>query len=58
MKILFITLFIIGGLFFNASHIAAWFLGAGKPKHPNWKLYGIIGVAIWVLILVLANTIL
>ena len=55
---IFMTLFIIGALFFNASHIQAWFLGGGKPTHPHWKLYGVIGFAIWVLILILANTIL
>ena len=55
---IFITLFIIGALFFNASHIPTWFLGGGKPTHPHWKLYGIIGAAIWILILILANTIL
>jgi hypothetical protein len=58
MKYLFIILFIIGALFLNASHIPLWFLGAGKPTHPHWKLYGIIAIAIWLLILILANTIL
>jgi len=56
--ILFITLFIIGGLFINASHIPAWFLGAGKPTHPHWRLYGFIGVIFWLLTLILANTVL
>jgi antibiotic biosynthesis monooxygenase (ABM) superfamily enzyme len=42
----------------NASHIPAWFFGSGKPTHPHWKLYGIVGASIWVLILILANTIL
>lgn len=54
----FITLFIIGALFFNASHITSWFLGADKPTHPHWKLYGLIALAIWLLMLILANTIL
>jgi len=58
MKFLFIILFIVGALFLNASHIPGWLLGAGKPTHPNWKLYGIIGIAIWIMILILANTIL
>jgi len=56
--ILFIALFIISALFFNASRILAWFLGVGKPAHPHWKLYGIIAGIIWALILILANTIL
>jgi len=58
MKALFIILFIIGALFLNASHIVQWFFGAGKPTHPNWKLYGIIGIAIWIMLLMSANTIL
>ena len=53
-----IILFIIGGLFMNASHIPAWLLGAGKPSHPHWKLYGLIGAAIWLFTFILANTIL
>jgi len=36
----------------------SWFLGPGKPARPHWKLYGFIGIAIWLLILILANTIL
>lgn len=55
---LFIILFIIGALFSNASHIPAWFLGAGKPTHPHWKIYGVIAGIIWILLLILANTIL
>ena len=55
---IFITLFVIGVLFFNASHVPAWFLGDDKPMHPHWKLYGFIGVGIWVVILILANTVL
>ncbi|GEM_PF-6439810 len=58
MKYLLIILFIIGALFANASHIPAWFLGASKPTHPHWKLYGLIALIIWSAILVLANTIL
>jgi len=57
-RLLFIILFILGALFFNASHIPTWFLGAGKPTHLHWKTYGFIGIIIWLLILVLANTIL
>ncbi len=57
-KFLFIFLFIIGALFLNASHILAWFLGAGKPTHPRWKFYGAVGLIFWSLILILANTIL
>jgi len=53
-----IILFIVGALFFNASHIPAWFLGTGKPTHPHWKLYGLIAIIIWLLLLVLGNTIL
>jgi hypothetical protein len=58
MKYFFIILFIIGAIFLNASHIPSWFLGAGKPTHPHWKIYGFISLAIWILTLVLANTIL
>jgi hypothetical protein len=58
MKYLFIILFIVDALFANASHIPQWFLGAGKPTHPYWKLYGLIALIIWLVILVLANTIL
>lgn len=53
-----IILFIIGALFFNASHITSWLLGADKPTHPHWKLYGLIALLIWLLILILANTLL
>ncbi len=56
--ILFIILFIIGGMFLMASHIPAWFLGAGKPNHLHWKLYGFIGAIFWFLILILAKAIL
>jgi len=56
MKIaLLVILFIAGLLFFNAAHIPAWFLGAGKPTEPHWKVYAIIGVSIWLLLLILAN---
>lgn len=55
VKYLLIILFIVGALFINASHVPAWILGSGKPKHRHWKLYGLIGIAIWLLILVLAN---
>ena len=48
-------LFIIGGLFLNASHIPSWIMGASRPTHPHWKVYGIIGVLMWLLIAVLAN---
>lgn len=56
MKVIILTLFLVGGLFFNASHIPAWFLGAGKPNHEHWKMYGVIGVLILLLVLILANT--
>ena len=56
MKIaVFVIFFITGGLFFNAAHIPAWFLGAGKPTEPHWKVYAIIGASIWLLLLILAN---
>lgn len=58
MMYLFIVLFIIGALFINASHIPVWFLSGKKPKHPHWKTYGLIGLVIWTLLLVLSNTIL
>jgi len=59
-QVLFTTLFIIGALFSNASHIPAWLLGGGKPSHPHWKTYAVIAVSIWLLLLILplANTIL
>lgn len=55
---IFTFLFIIGALFSNASHIPAWILGGPKPTHPHWKLYGAISLVIWLLMLVLGNTIL
>lgn len=58
IKILIVTLFIVGCLFSNASQIPAWFIGAGKPKSsetPHWKVYGAIAVIIWVMLLVLLN---
>lgn len=58
MKYIFIILFIIGFLFINAAHIPAWFLSGEKPTHPGWKIYGTIGVIIWILLLILGNTIL
>lgn len=58
MKYLFVFLFIIGGLFINVSHIFAWWLDGKKPTHNHWKLYGFIGFGIWLLIVILANTIL
>lgn len=58
MKYLFIILFIIGSLFANASHIFVWFLSGEKPTHPHWKLYGWVSLGIWLLMLILANTIL
>lgn len=57
-KFIIIFLFILGGLFSNASHIPQWFLGCGKPNHPHWKLYGVIAFLIWVLLLILSNNIL
>lgn len=57
-KFIIITLFIIGALFFNASHIPVWFLSGEKPSHPHWKIYGIIAAIIWILLLVLGNAIL
>jgi hypothetical protein len=56
MIYILIFLFIIGSLFVNASHIPAWIIGAGKPTHSHWKLYGAIGFIIWLLIFILANT--
>jgi hypothetical protein len=56
--ILIVILFVAGALFSNASHIPQWLLGAGKPTHPHWKLYGIIALAIWILLLISVNTIL
>ncbi|MCK4520709.1 hypothetical protein KAT95_02460 [Candidatus Parcubacteria bacterium] len=56
--ILFIIFFIIGGMFFTASHIPVWLLGGEKPKHPYWKLYGLIGIIFWLLFTILAITIL
>lgn len=53
---IFIILFILGGLFLNASHIPAWWLGAGKPTHQYWKIYGLIGLGIYFLMFVLANS--
>jgi len=58
MKYLFITLFVLGSCFFMASHIPAWYLSGEKPTHPHWKLYGIIAIGFWVLLLILANTML
>jgi len=55
-KILFLALFVLGSLFLNASHIPAWLLGGKRPTHRNWKIYGIVGMTIYVLIFVLANT--
>lgn len=55
MDIAIITLFIIGGMFFMASHIPVWFLSGKKPNHQYWKLYSVIAISIWVLILILAN---
>lgn len=57
-QIIFIVLFIVGALFLNAAHIPAWFLGGQKPSHPHWKTYAVIAVSIWLLILLLANTVL
>jgi hypothetical protein len=57
IKYISIILFVIGALFFNASHIPTWFLGGEKPTHPQWKTYGLISIAIWILLLILANTI-
>lgn len=56
MQIIFIILFILGSLFINASHIPAWFLSGDKPTHKGWKAYLLIGTAIYLIILVLANT--
>lgn len=58
MKFLYTVLFIIGCLFSNASQIPGWFFGAGKPnsaKTPLWKLYGVIAIIIWIILLVLPN---
>ena len=56
--LLFILLFFVGALFVNASQIPAWILGGGRPKRKNWKKYLAIGIAIYILILILVNTIL
>lgn len=56
MKYLLISLFILGALFSNASHIPVWFLGGERPTHSHWKLYGLIALVIWLLIFYLANT--
>lgn len=58
MKILLFFLFIVGSLFLNASHVPAWVLGASKPAHARWKLYAAIGVSFYIVILILANTLL
>lgn len=50
--LLIITLFIVGCLFSNASHVPQWFLGAGKPTHQHWKIYGLIALIIWILLIV------
>lgn len=54
MKWLFIGLFIIGGLFANA-----WY-GAEEPKQTRLqkRAYGLIALGIWMLTLILANTLL
>lgn len=54
MQWLFIGLFVLGGLFANA-----WF-GANEPTHTRRqkRAYGVIALAIWGLIFVLANTLL
>jgi len=54
-KFIIIILFILGVLFSNASHIPQWLLlCADKPKHPQWKTYGVIAGIIWILLLILA----
>lgn len=58
IKFIIISLFVIGALFIHASHIPVWFLGGGKPTHLYWKSYGIIGIVIFILVLILANTVL
>lgn len=59
MENLIITpLLIIGIVFTFASKIPAWILGAGKPSNketPLWKLYGVIAIIIWIILLVLLN---
>lgn len=57
-QILLIVLFIIGALFFNASHIPAWFTSGEKPNHPYWKAYASVAFVVWVLMFILANAIL
>ena len=54
MKWLFIGLFIIGGLFANA-----WY-GANERTHTRAqkRAYGLIALGIWLLMLVLADTLL
>lgn len=56
--VLFTALFILGSLLLNASQIPAWFLGGGKPTVPHWKIYGAIAIGFWLLMLILANTLL
>lgn len=58
VQVLFIALFILGALFVNAAQIPAWLLGGGKPSTRQWKKYAGIGIGIWLLLFILANTIL
>jgi len=54
MQLLFTSLFILGCLF----SIASRGLDSTKPSHPRSKVYGTVSVIIWILLFVLANTIL
>ena len=54
MKIVvLIALFIVGALLFNKSQIRSWFVGAGKPNVPHWKIYATLSFIVWVLFAVL-----
>lgn len=57
-EILIISLFIIGSFFLNASQILNWLIFGGKPRRDLWKRYGIIGILIYLVVFILANTIL
>lgn len=49
-----IILFIVAGLFLNASQVVYWFLGAGKPEAPSWKTYLIIAIVLYAVLMIYA----
>lgn len=51
-----IVLFIAGGLFFNASQVLSWLMGAGKPEAPSWKTYLTISLVLWGILFYFANS--